>query len=183
GTGDPSPATREDRSACPPGLQREVARPMVNSPWRNARVVDEPGKPLRGPKAVARRLRRACAYAWALPTTSIGLCFVPLAVLGGGMQWVDGVLELYGGPVGFFLRRCTMLKGGASAMTLGHVVLGRDRFLLEATRAHERVHVRQAERWGPLFIPAYLTASAIQLLRGRRPYEDNPFEREAYRNE
>ena len=65
-------------------------------------------------------------------------------------------------------------------MTLGHVVLGRDRFLLEATRPHERVHVRQAERWGPLFIPAYLAASLIQLMRGKRPYEDNPFEVEAY---
>ena len=37
-----------------------------------------------------------------------------------------------------------------------------------------------AQRWGPLFIPAYLTASLLQLVRGRRPYEDNPFEREAY---
>ena len=84
------------------------------------------------------------------------------------------------GPVAFFLRRCTLLRGGASAMTLGHVVLGRDRQLLDATRAHERVHVRQCERWGPLFIPAYLIASALVLLRGGRPYEDNPFEREAY---
>ena len=119
-----------------------------------------------------------CAYAWALPTTSVGLCFVPLAMLGGGMQWVDGVLELYGGPVGFFLRRCTLLKGGASAMTLGHVVLGRDRDALAWTRAHQRVHVRQCERWGPLFLPAYLAGSMIAVLRGRRAYRDNPFERE-----
>ena len=129
-------------------------------------------------------LRRTFIYLWTLPTSCIGLIFAPMALVsGGGLQIVDGVLEIYGGAASFFLRRCTPLKRGASAMTLGHVVLGRDRFLLEATRAHERVHVRQAERWGPLFIPAYFTASAIQLLRGRRPYEDNPFEREAYRAE
>jgi hypothetical protein len=129
-------------------------------------------------------LRRTLIYLWTLPTSCIGLIFAPMALIsGGGMQIVDGVLEIYGGAASFFLRRCTPLKRGASAMTLGHVVLGRSRFLLEATRAHERVHVRQAERWGPLFIPAYFTASAIQLLRGRRPYEDNPFEREAYQVE
>jgi hypothetical protein len=109
------------------------------------------------------------------------LIFAPIALLtGGGVQVVDGALEVYGGATDFFLRRCTFIKRGAAAMTLGHVVLGRDRFLLDATRSHERVHVRQAEVWGPLFIPAYLLASLFQYLRGRRPYEDNPFEREAY---
>jgi len=126
-------------------------------------------------------LRRTICYLWALPTTCVGLIFAPLALLtGGGVQVVAGVLEVYGGATEFFLRRCTLMKRGAAAMTLGHVVLGRDRFLLDATRAHERVHVRQAEHWGPLFIPAYLLASLFQYLRGRRPYEDNPFEREAY---
>lgn len=125
---------------------------------------------------------RLLVYLWTLPTTSVGLLFLPLVLLSrsGGVQVVDGVLELYGGPVDFFLRRCTLLRGGASAMTLGHVVLGRDRALLDLTRGHERVHVRQCERWGPLFIPAYLVASVLVLLRGGRPYEDNPFEREAY---
>ena len=121
-------------------------------------------------------------YLWALPTTSLGLLFLQLALLSrnGGARIVEGVLELHGGAVAFFLRHCTLLKGGASAMTLGHVVLGRDERLLELTRDHERVHVRQCERWGPLFIPAYLLASVLVKLRGGRPYEDNPFEREAY---
>jgi hypothetical protein len=129
-------------------------------------------------------VRRALAYAWALPTTIVGLLFLPPALLSraGGARVVDGVLELHGSAVCFFLRRCTLLRGGASAMTLGHVVLGRDRRLLDLTRAHERIHVRQCERWGPLFIPAYLIASLLVLLRGGRPYEDNPFEREAYRS-
>lgn len=124
--------------------------------------------------------RRWIAYLWACPTTIVGLAFVPLALSGGGIQIVDGVLELHGGGIGFFLRHCTLLKGGASAMTLGHVVLGRDRELLEATRSHERVHVRQYERWGPLFVPAYLLASLVAWLRGQNAYKDNPFEREAF---
>lgn len=121
-------------------------------------------------------------YAWAFPTTFVGLLFLAPAVFSrtGGARIVSGVLELHGGPVAWFLRRCTLLKGGASAMTLGHVVLGRDQRLLNLTRAHERVHVRQCERWGPLFIPAYLIASVRVFFRGGRPYEDNPFEREAY---
>ena len=93
---------------------------------------------------------------------------------------VDGVLELHGGFVDFFLRRCTLLRDGASAMTLGHVVLGRDLVLLEMTRPHERVHVRQCERWGIFFLPAYGIASLIALARGGNMYRDNVFEREAY---
>jgi hypothetical protein len=124
---------------------------------------------------------RLLVYLWTLPTTSIGLLFVlPTLLTRGGARWVDGVLEIHGGAAALFLRRCTFLRGGASAMTLGHVVLGRTPELLDFTRRHERVHVRQAQRWGPLFIPAYLIASLIVLLRGGRPYEDNPFEREAY---
>ena len=61
----------------------------------------------------------------------------------------------------------------AHAMTLGHVVLGRDADCLERTRAHERVHVRQTERLGALFPFAYLDSSAWALLRGRHYYRDN----------
>jgi hypothetical protein len=126
-------------------------------------------------------LPRPLVYLWALPTTIVGLLFAPLALISGGrMQVVDGVLELHGGLVAAFLRYCTPLRGGASAMTLGHVVLGRSKALLDFTRSHERVHVRQAERWGPLFIPAYLFLSVLVYCRGGRAYEDNPFEREAY---
>src|SRR5688572_5471058 len=124
---------------------------------------------------------RLLRYLWAAPTTLIGLVFVVLALLSGGRaQVVNGVIEAYGGLCRFFLRRCTMLRGGASALTLGHVVLGRDRACLEVTRAHERVHVRQAERWGPLFLPAYGIASLAAWWRGGHAYRDNRFEREAY---
>ena len=126
-------------------------------------------------------LMRAFRYLWALPTTALGLLLVPLAIVtGGGLQIVEGVLEVHGGAVRWLLRHATAIKGGASAMTLGHVVLGLDRRALQKSRTHERIHVRQCERWGPLFIPAYLLAGLWQLLRGRSPYSDNPFEREAY---
>jgi hypothetical protein len=123
---------------------------------------------------------RPLAYFWALPTTLVGLLFVPESIFSGKVRVVEGVLEVHGRMTRFYLTHCTFLRGGASAMTLGHVVIARDQNLLEKTRAHERVHVRQCERWGPLFIPAYLTMSAFAWLRGLRAYEDNPFEREAF---
>jgi hypothetical protein len=130
---------------------------------------------------------RALVYAWTFPTTAVGLLAMTLAALSHGcgaarthQRVIDGVLEVHGGLVTWILTHCTLLEGGASAMTLGHVVLGRDERLLDLTREHERVHVRQCERWGPLFLPAYLLASAVIFLRGGRAYRDNPFEREAY---
>jgi hypothetical protein len=96
-------------------------------------------------------------YLWAGPATAIGLAWT--------------------------LRRLVPLDGGALALTLGHVVLGRDASALAATRAHERVHVRQYELWGPLFLPAYALASVVALVAGGHPYRDNWFEREARRAE
>jgi hypothetical protein len=42
------------------------------------------------------------------------------------------------------------------------------------------IHVRQYERWGVLFVPVYLLCSAVLWVRGKRPYHDNPFERQAF---
>ena len=117
-------------------------------------------------------------YLWALSNTLVGLLFLPAAGR-GGVQVVDGVLEVHGPLSARFLRTFVPLPGGAAAITFGHIVLGRDRLSLEVSRAHERVHVRQCERWGPAFIPAYLLAGAWASLRGRGAYEGNWFEREA----
>ena len=125
--------------------------------------------------------RQIAPYAWASPTTAIGLIVTAIARVSGGCSTVvDGVLETHGGFATWLLRRAVPLKGGASAMTLGHVVIGVDADALEWTRAHERVHVRQCERWGPLFVPAYLAASLVAFAKRRDPYRDNRFEREAY---
>jgi hypothetical protein len=41
------------------------------------------------------------------------------------------------------------------------------------------VHVRQCERWGPAFIPAYVLAGAWAWVRHRGAYDGNRFEVEA----
>ena len=125
-------------------------------------------------------IRRWAAYAWALPTTAVGVLLVGVGLATGARAAVaGGVLEAHGGLLDLVLRRLVPLRGGASAMTLGHVVVARNAGCLERTRRHERVHVRQSERWGPLFIPAYFVASVAVAARGRHYYRDNPFEREA----
>ncbi|MGH2730439.1 MAG: hypothetical protein ACRDJI_07485 [Actinomycetota bacterium] len=64
------------------------------------------------------------------------------------------------------------------AITLGHVVLAVDE-LDDATMAHELVHVRQYESWGPLMIPTYLVAALWARLNGGHPHTDNFFEKQA----
>ncbi len=127
------------------------------------------------------RMRRVLRYLWAGPTTLLGLVGALLTLASGGtVALVDGVLEVSGGFAAALLRSRMV---GSSAMTLGHVVIGRTPAALAATRVHERAHVRQAERWGPLFVPAYLMASLLARLRGGHVYFDNPFEVEARRAE
>jgi hypothetical protein len=125
---------------------------------------------------VMRSLLRAAKYAWAGPYTILGL-IVGLA-LRGRLRRVAGVVEIEGPGIAWLLTR---LPVRAAAMTLGHVVLGQSPWHLERTRAHERVHVEQFERWGPLFGPAYVLASLICIVRGQDFYRQNPFEIEAYR--
>jgi hypothetical protein len=120
---------------------------------------------------------------WAWPGTHLGLILGFLAVsTGGRAQRVGRVLEFHGGWLAWLLANAPM-AGGASALTLGHTVLARTAADLVRTRDHELVHVAQYERWGPLFLPAYFGASAWLWLRGRDPYWDNPFEKEAYGTE
>lgn len=61
------------------------------------------------------------------------------------------------------------------AITLGHVVLAVDE-LDPQTLRHELVHVRQYERWGPLFVFVYLLVSVRARLGGGDAYRDNDFE-------
>lgn len=126
--------------------------------------------------AARRVLGRAIAYTWAAPTTCVGLAAGLIALgTGGRVQVRRGALEFHGGFWGWFFGRT-----GFAAMTLGHAIIGKDAKCLEYARDHEHVHVRQVERWGPFFLPAYLLASAWVWGRGKRLYRDNPFECEAY---
>lgn len=124
-------------------------------------------------------MRHTLKYCWTLPNTLLGCGFTAAVLLTGGRaRIVDGVLEAHGGVAATALPRLP-IGGGAAAITFGHVVLAPDAVLLRVTRAHERVHVRQYEVWGPLFIPAYLLASLWALLIGAGAYRGNYFERAA----
>ena len=113
------------------------------------------------------RIGAALRYLWACPTTFIGLVVALALLRRGHIAFVDGVVEAHGPLLERALASFTPLAGPADAMTLGHVVLGRNALVLELTRAHERVHVRQYECWGPFFLPAYFLASAYAVSRGR----------------
>lgn len=124
---------------------------------------------------------RYFAYLWASPATCIGLLFVvPTLLSGGRCRIISGVIEVHGGLTAHWLAGGCTSSRSWSAMTLGHVVLGRDERCLASSRVHERVHVRQYERWGVLFFPAYLLLSLCAWLRGGDMYFDNAFEREAF---
>jgi len=117
---------------------------------------------------------------WAFPVTALGLVVVAVSLLSRGrVRRVDGAIETWGGWPKMALERWIPLKGGAEAVTLGHVIVGRTEASLRQYADHERIHVRQYERWGALLLPAYALASLWVWARGGDPYRDNVFEREA----
>jgi hypothetical protein len=130
-------------------------------------------------RIVVRRMFRIAAYAWAGVYTLVGLAIGVVALLSGATaRRHGGIVEFGGGGLGRWMSRFRP-PFVFTAITFGHVVIGIDDATLACARAHELVHVRQYERWGPLFVPLYLLSSFVQLVRGRRPYLDNAFEREA----
>ncbi len=130
---------------------------------------------------IRRWFVRPAAYVWAAPTTALGLMVGTLSLASGGRaQFRRGAVEFHGGFAAWLMRRVAR----ASALTLGHVILGRDEWCLEFCRDHEQAHVRQCEIWGPVFVPAYLACSAWEWThrhQGRHYYFDNYFERQARR--
>ena len=117
---------------------------------------------------------------WALPVTLLGMVVVLMARSSGGVvQRVEGVLEAAGGWPAWVLQRGFPFSGPVAAITLGHGVVGLSLKALDATRIHERVHVRQFERWGVLLLVLYPLAGLLAWLRGGHPYRDNVFEQEA----
>jgi hypothetical protein len=120
-------------------------------------------------------------YCWAFPVTCLGLAFIPLALVSGGaVSLLDGVLEVEGGLLNKLLSRISS-RFSIDALTLGHVILGQNLESLSRCRDHERIHVRQYERWGPVFPFLYLLSSGWAWMRGRDPYAENRFEKEAFR--
>jgi hypothetical protein len=145
-----------------------------------ARVVDD--VPQRAYGAISERLAtwvpapprtaagRLAGVVWASPLTLVG---ATVALLSGRVPRWDPTLRCLvardvGGP-----SRLALRSVGAQANAIGHVVLARGSTPAPALLAHEAVHVRQAERLGPLLVPAYLWLGA------RHGYRDHPLERAA----
>ena len=112
--------------------------------------------------------RSLWGYVWAAPNSLVGL-LGGLTTRSRPVRW-RGVLlfEDTDGGLARFLR-----WRGFAAITLGHVIVA-NRPLSDGLLAHELEHVAQAERWGPLYYPAYLLGSVLG-------YRRNPFERAARR--
>jgi hypothetical protein len=112
------------------------------------------------------------ATIWSAPLTLVG---VSVALASGARPRWDPdrrclVATGVGGASGAALRLV-----GAGANTIGQVVLCRSGTPSVALLDHEAVHVRQAERFGPLLVPLYLWCNAIH------GYRDNPLEHAARR--
>ena len=121
--------------------------------------------------------RRLIAYLWAAPVTLLGLLAGLLAyLLGATVKRRHGVIEIAGNSRTPVLRS---ISRQFEAITLGHVIVGRNHGTLTRWRSHEHVHVRQYERWGVLMPLLYLLASVWAWLTGKHFYWDNVFEVEA----
>ena len=105
-------------------------------------------------------------FLWTGPWSLVGLV---LALTFDSRRITHGVLLAEGA------RWPRRLGWRYRAVTLGHVVLCVDE-ADERLLDHELVHVRQYERWGPLFVPVYAAASVVAKARGGRAYADNHFE-------
>ena len=133
-----------------------------------------------GPPGIRRSTwLQSAKLLWAAPCSVPGLVFAALILWSGGKaKWSSGALEVTYrnhhascGP----LARKLPFRG----IVFGHVILAVTRDELQTIGAHERVHVQQYERWGPLFFVAYSASSLWQLLHARDPYWYNHFEIQA----
>lgn len=137
-------------------------------------MVAEPLNARNAARSSLRWLPRIFRYAWASPGTLLGLALVIVVLLRGGKALAHrGIVEAFLPPTAGS-RRIPF-----DAITLGHVIVGRDERALDHLRAHEHVHVHQFEQWGPALLIAYPASSLMQLLCGRDPYQDNYFEIQA----
>ena len=116
---------------------------------------------------------------WVSPCSAVGLAFAGATLLAGGKaRWSSGALEV--------TYRDNRASCGKLAHRLpfrgivfGHVILAITREELGIIGPHERIHVEQYERWGPLFFLAYGASSLWQIVNGRSPYWHNHFEVQA----
>jgi hypothetical protein len=110
---------------------------------------------------------RALLYLWTLPNTALGLV---LGLLAFQLPRGDEGVVIFDGPARGTLWVIRLFR--RAAITFGHVVLS-NRRLEGSLLAHERHHVWQYERLGPLYLPIYLV---VWVFTG---YRRHPFERAA----
>lgn len=116
---------------------------------------------------------------WASPCSAVGIVLACIPLLAGGRaKWSSGALEVTyresQAGCGKLARKLPF-----RGIVFGHVILAVTREELRIISPHERVHVQQYGRWGPLFFFAYGASSIWQLIRGRSAYWDNHFEIQA----
>lgn len=130
-------------------------------------------------RVFCRRLLQAILYLWTAPNSLFGMILGSLIwCTGGEVRIISGAIECYGGLIGRFIDGLPNFK--FSAITFGHIILGTSSISLCEVRTHEHVHIRQYERWGIFFLPAYWLSSIWQAMCGRNLYRDNYFEKQAY---
>ena len=162
----------------------QVDVPIVGGIWCfGLRHVDRRARQSSKTDGVMRRwvhrLRFAWRYLWPSPYTVLGL-WLFLAPWSGRRRWIlhRGTIGIVG-PAVERLLSWVPIRGGAAALTLGHTIWAASESSFYESWEHEYVHVRQYERWGLLFVPAYFAGGWWQWMRGRDAYWDNPFEVEA----
>lgn len=155
-------ATRDGRrvSAGPAGDPAPRRTPGRIATWFAAWVPARPRTPL----------GRIASASWAAPLTALG---VLVAAAGGSVPRRDATRGCWVATDVRGPSRAALGAVGASANTIGRVVLVRSGTAGPDLLDHEAVHVRQAERLGPLLPVAYAWAAAVH------GYTDNPFERAA----
>jgi hypothetical protein len=110
-----------------------------------------------------------------MPLTALG--WVLAMLLGARRRRLGGCMlawSEHGGALAWLLAHHPF--GSMAAVTIGRCVLAASRPALRATWAHEAEHIRQFERFGPLFPLLYSAESLRCLLRGHSMYRDNRFE-------
>jgi hypothetical protein len=142
----------------------------------------QPMQPGEMPRRSIHRGLRPLRTLWALPLTLPGLLVYGLVLMTGGQRHrCSGALAISGGISSWWMRRGPWRKRNLLAITIGHVIITRDAAGFHRTLAHELEHVRQGERWGIFFPPAYIVASLAAMAKGGHYYDDNCFETAACR--
>jgi hypothetical protein len=110
---------------------------------------------------------------WTLPNTLIGLVLGFLSFT--WPRWDERRALVFESDRGF---RKLHSRSNYIAITLGNVIVTNPNPSKETMR-HEFAHVRQYEAWGSFFALAYAFFGLKLWLEDKKPYQDNPFEREA----